>query len=82
MRYLYFTSEYCAPCRAIKSKILKHSQIIIIDVDKESKYMKKYDIMSLPTLLILSDDDKVQKQIIGTLIIKFLRENLKNDGSL
>lgn len=77
MHYLYFTSEYCMPCKAIKPKIIKHHEITVIDVDENGKYVKKYDIMSIPTLLVLNDDDKVQKQITGTSIGKFLKENFK-----
>ena len=77
MKYLYFTSEYCASCKAIKPKIMKHPEIIIIDVDKNGKYVKKYNIMSIPTLLVLNDDETVEQQITGTSINKFLKENFK-----
>lgn len=77
MKYLYFTSEFCAPCKAIKPQIIKHHEITVIDVDKNGKYVTKYNIMSIPTLLILNDDNRVEKQIIGTSINKFLKENFK-----
>jgi len=77
MKYLYFTSEYCAPCKAIKPKIIKHHEIVVIDVDKNGKYVKKYNIMSIPTLLVLNDDETVEQQITGTSINKFLKENFK-----
>lgn len=77
MKYLYFTSEFCAPCKTIKPKIIKHHEITIIDVDENGKYVTKYNIMSIPTLLVLNDDDTVEKQIIGTQISRFLKENFK-----
>jgi hypothetical protein len=58
-------------------KIMKHQEIAIVDVDKNSEYITKYDIMSIPTLLVLNDDDTVEQQISGTRINKFLKENFK-----
>lgn len=77
MKYLYFTSEYCIPCKTLKPKISKHPEITIIDVDKNGKYVKRYDILSIPTLLILNENETVEKQITGTRINKFLKENFE-----
>ena len=77
MRYMYFTSEFCKPCQAIKPRIIKHPEILVIDVDKMDKYVLQYNILSIPTLLILNGDDTVEHQINGTRINKWLDENLK-----
>lgn len=74
MKYLYFTSEHCMPCRKIKSEITKYKNIEIIDIDEDDKLVKKYDIQSIPTLLILNNKDQVEKQIVGTSIVKFLEK--------
>ena len=77
MRYLYFTSEYCVPCQAIKPRIIKHPEIAIVDVDKKNAYVSKYDVLSIPTLLVINGDDTVEKQITGSRINKWLNENFK-----
>lgn len=77
MRYLYFSSQHCVPCQTIKPAILKHSEIAIIDVDKKNELAIKFGIMSIPTLLILNDDDSVEEQIQGHKINKWLKENFK-----
>ncbi len=77
MRYLYFSSQHCVPCQAIKPKILKYPEIAIIDVDKQSSMATKYGIMSIPVLLILNDDDSVEEQIMGNKINKWLKDNFK-----
>ena len=78
MKYLFFSSQHCTPCQAIKPQILKHPQIEIIDVDKKNELAVKFGIMSIPTLLILNKDDSVEQQIDGAKIGKFIRENFKN----
>lgn len=77
MRYLYFTSEYCIPCRAIKPRILKHHEIAIVDIDKSNEYVVKYNIMSIPTLLVIGNDNSVEAEISGTRISKWLDETFK-----
>jgi len=77
MRYLYFSSQHCAPCMLLKPKIMKYQEIAIIDIDKQSGMATKYGVMSIPVLLILNDDDSVEEQIQGNKINKFLKENFK-----
>jgi len=76
MHYLYFTSEFCAPCKKVKPEIIKHKEIKIIDIDEDQKLSKKYDVLSIPTLLVLNNKNEIEQQITGTTIIKFLKENL------
>ncbi len=78
MRYLYFTSKNCVPCQAIKPKIMKHQEIAIIDVEKDGQLVSKYGVMSVPTLLIINDDDSVETQFTGTKINKWLKENFRD----
>lgn len=77
MRYLYFTSEFCAPCKAIKPKIMKCPEICVIDIDKQNEFAVKYGVMSIPTLLVVNDNDSVEQQITGSKINKWLKENFK-----
>ena len=78
MKYLYFSSQHCSPCQMIKPQIMKHKEIAIIDVDKQQDIATQYGIMSIPTLLVLGVNDIVEKQISGTKISKWLKENFKN----
>ncbi len=78
MRYLYFTSKDCVPCQAIKPKIMRHEEIAIIDVEKDGQLVSKYGVMSVPTLLIINDDDSVETQFTGTKINKWLKENFRD----
>lgn len=77
MRYLFFSSLHCIPCQAIKPAVLKYPEIKIVDVDKKNELAIKYGIMSIPTLLVLDDNDSVEQQIQGNKINKFLKETFK-----
>lgn len=52
-------------------------EIGMIDVDKQSDIAAKYGVMSIPTLLIIDDKDRVDTQIEGSKIGKWLKENFK-----
>ncbi len=77
MRYLYFTAKNCVPCQAIKPKIMRHEEIAIIDVEKDGEVAGRYGVMSIPTLLVINNNDSVEAQFTGTKINKWLKENFK-----
>lgn len=78
MRYLYFSSQHCAPCQALKPRILKHKEIRVVDVDKDSVLTNRYGIMSIPTVIVLNgSDDTVEQQISGSRIGKWLSETFE-----
>lgn len=65
----YFTADWCNPCKKVKpivEEINKDSTVKfqIIDVDSEIELAKRFEIMSVPTF-ILMDDGKEIKRIIG-----------------
>jgi len=66
---LYFTADWCNPCKKVKpivEEINKDSVIKfqIIDVDSEIEFAKRFEIMSVPTF-ILMDDGKEVARLIG-----------------
>lgn len=78
MRYLYFTSKDCIPCQAIKPKIMRHPEIAVIDVEINGEIAAKYGVMSIPTLLVITDNDRVDQQFTGTRVNKWLKETFKD----
>lgn len=66
---LYFTADWCNPCKKVRpivEEINKDSAVKfqIIDVDSEIELAKRFEIMSVPTF-ILMDDGKEVTRLIG-----------------
>lgn len=62
-KILHFTANWCMPCKRLKPVIdefiAKNPEVEYqaIDVDVDFNLAKAYQVQSVPTLIILSDDD-------------------------
>jgi len=86
---LYFTADWCDPCKKVKpivQEINKDSIIKfqLIDVDLEMELVKKFEIRSVPTFILLKDSKEI-KRITGAKTKEQLEEfigyekNIQND---
>ena len=63
-----FFAEWCGPCKAqapvLKelAKELDNIRIIKIDIDKNSQIAQKYNIRSVPTLMLFKEGQNLWKQ--------------------
>jgi thioredoxin 1 len=65
----YFTADWCNPCKKVRpvvEEINRESinKFKIIDVDSEMELVKKFDIRSVPTFILLKDGKEI-KRITG-----------------
>lgn len=77
-----FFAVWCSPCRMqdpiledLKKKYEDKVEFRKIDVDKNDKIANKYDIRSIPTLII-EKDEKIFKKYIGVTAFKILEEDI------
>ena len=68
-----FWAEWCAPCRMVGPVIEELAvemagrvKVAKLNVDRNRETATKYDIMSIPTV-ILFDKGSVKKQVVGAL---------------
>jgi thioredoxin 1 len=66
---LYFTADWCNPCKKVKpivEEINKESitKFQIVDADSEMELVKRFEIRSVPTFILIKDG-KETKRIIG-----------------
>jgi thioredoxin 1 len=66
---LYFTADWCNPCKKVKPIIEEMNRESItkfqmIDVDSEIELVKRFDIKSVPTFILIENGVEV-KRITG-----------------
>ena len=63
---LYFTAEWCNPCQRTRpiAEDLKRDGIIdfvFVDADSETELVKKFDIKSIPTYILIEDGKETKR---------------------
>ncbi len=72
---LYFRADWCTPCKAVApviddiAKTQKDIFIQKIDIDQEETLVEKYNVMSIPTVLLIKDGKEV-KRFVGSGVTK------------
>jgi thioredoxin 1 len=55
------TASWCGPCQMLKSKLNKENiQIEFKQADDDREFFKKYNIKSIPRLIILKNDELLE----------------------
>lgn len=72
MNVLYFSADWCGPCKMFKPIVQQVSQetgvgINYVNVDYDASLSQKYDIKSIPTIVILDAAGNVQWRHTGVL---------------
>jgi thioredoxin 1 len=82
MKLLKFYAEWCGPCKALsmvingaKDKI--NIPVEEIDIDKEIMTSVEYGVRSVPTMILLDDNNAEVKRQVGALNETQLLEFLK-----
>jgi thioredoxin 1 len=62
----YFTADWCNPCKKVKPIVeeINRDSIVkfqIIDVDSETELVKRFEIRSVPTFILIEDNEEVNR---------------------
>ncbi len=81
MKVYKFSAPWCGPCRQLNPiiKSLKDDgyKIIDVNIDEEEEFSDKYNIKSVPTIMLTDDDGIEQRRLLGVKtkeeIINFIK---------
>src|ERR1035441_4565043 len=71
---IVFGADWCAPCKQLKTKTLDSQEfkeqggalhVAEVDVDSESNMARDYNVEAVPTLVLLTPDNKIVARQIG-----------------
>jgi thioredoxin 1 len=66
MHILYFTAEWCNPCKRVRpiAEELERDGIIkfqYIDADDNIDLIKKFEIKAIPTFILIEDEKEIRR---------------------
>lgn len=72
MKLIDFWAEWCNPCKMmnpILDEVVKEYNIDLVkyDADKDKEMLEKYSITSIPTYIVVDDQGKEIKRIVGAM---------------
>ena len=78
MRILKFYAQWCAPCKKLAKDFENENlRVESIDIEQEADMVDEYGIRSVPTTIILDENDKEIKRWVGTFNVKEIHNYLK-----
>ena len=75
---LHFTAAWCGPCKALtktfenNKRKFKKIKRFKVDLDEHPELAKKYNIKSVPTILLFKDGNKEPTRLIGNKTLEEL----------
>jgi len=67
MKYLYFSAQWCGPCKTlspIMNKVSSHIEVEKVDVDLDYERAQQYGVRNIPTVVLVDGVTEV-KRFIG-----------------
>ena len=65
-KFLYFTAKWCGPCQMlapVMQEIANEITVEKIDIDENTDAVTTYNVMSVPTIILLKDDKEVTRTV-------------------
>lgn len=81
MNVMYFSADWCAPCKVLKPIVQQVSQelginVNYINVDYDASYSQQYSITSIPTIIVLDNSGTIVYKNSGVVSKNQLSETL------
>ena len=66
MKYLYFSAQWCGPCKMlgpVMNEVSAEIPVEKIDVDVDFETAQKYGVRNIPTVVLVNGESEVQRFI-------------------
>ena len=72
MNVMYFSADWCGPCKVFKPVVQQTSQelgvaVNYINVDYDASLTQKYSITSVPTIMVTNDQGEILYRKSGVM---------------
>ncbi len=65
-KLMYFSAKWCGPCQMLAPKmeeLAKEIPVEKIDVDSQPDIAEKYNVTSIPTIIVVVDDEEKERKV-------------------
>ena len=65
-KFLYFTAPWCGPCKMLAplmEELANELPIEKIDVDTNAEMTVKYNVLNVPTVILVKDEQEVTRMV-------------------
>lgn len=73
MKLMHFTAEWCGPCKMMKpiiDEVISENdnlEYVSVDIDEHRETALDYEIMGVPTFILMDDENNTIVRITGAL---------------
>ena len=77
-KILYFTASWCGPCKMMASTVTEDigggMNITKIDVDEDQDMSIKYNVRSVPTMVLVNQNNEEVNRVVGLQTLTALKD--------
>ena len=80
MKYLYFSAQWCGPCKTLGPKMEQVAESVTVEkinVDEFPEVAQSNFVRNLPTVILVNENDVEQERFVGVKDVQFYLDKIK-----
>lgn len=81
MKLLHFKAAWCSPCKKLDDllqNVVFPFEKTVIDIDEDIDTALKYNVRSVPTLILIDDKNNIVQTHLGMVTLQQLKDKFLN----